>query len=237
MAVLPSSTVTVAEVAATVGATLLTVRSNVVVATDPLLLSVAVMVIVAESSGPSLVLYDQLQASSTTESVPSDAVRVTVEMSAAVNVPVLEAVLPSSTVTLDEVAETPNAPGIGCDSTAPMSTTLPYLRRKSPPRASVTNVCPDSSTANASLPLSIATLPGSKATVLTRPPLSSKTGTVPLFSMTVFQSLTSWPFTLGYAAFVKTLLELVALIFPMISVAACAESLILPTTILLSTCA
>jgi hypothetical protein len=80
IAVSPSSTVTVALSTPSVGATLLTVSANVVVLTA-VKLSVAVIVTVWVSSGPSVVGYDQLQVPLSVPvwvTVPTDAVMVTV---------------------------------------------------------------------------------------------------------------------------------------------------------------
>src|SRR5262245_57008219 len=87
---------------AMVGATLLTVRVKVVVATSPTL-SVAVMVTVVEALGPSAGVYDQLQVPSVLfwVTVPTEAVSVTVPRpSASSKVPLLAAVELSVTITV-----------------------------------------------------------------------------------------------------------------------------------------
>ena len=98
-AVWASSTVTAVLSTATLGATLSTTRSKVVVVSAPSL-SVAVIVTVWLSSGPSLVSKLQLQVSSKLPVIdPTEAVRMTVSSPTSSKVPLLFAVCASSTVT------------------------------------------------------------------------------------------------------------------------------------------
>src|SRR5262245_3453005 len=89
-----------------VGATLLTTRLKVVLLLAPSE-SVAVMVTVALSSGPSAVLNDQLQVPlAFLTTVPLEALSVTTSAPGSPQVPLLEAVCPSLTVTVALLAAT-----------------------------------------------------------------------------------------------------------------------------------
>ena len=104
----PAIVLTLALSAATAGGRLVTVSPKVVV-TAAFTPSLAEMVTVCESSGPSVVakLHDQVPAPLFCVSVPTEAVTVTVALPlASAKVPVLPAVWPSPTVTVAVSAAT-----------------------------------------------------------------------------------------------------------------------------------